>query len=91
VHPIAFVVALISCASLSDAAGRRAVLLFAMALVAAGTVVFVLAASSPWLFLAGLNQGLGAGLASSPAAAALSEVDASGPMAGIGTVSTAET
>ncbi|RJL35699.1 MFS transporter [Bailinhaonella thermotolerans] len=63
---------------LSDAVGRRAVLLPAVALAALGSLVFALAASTEWLFVARVLQGLALGAASGTLTAALTELEPRG-------------
>ncbi|MEU6040512.1 MFS transporter [Actinomadura sp. NPDC047616] len=64
--------------TLSDAVGRRSVLLPAVALAALGSLVFALAAGTEWLFAARILQGLALGAASGPLTAALTELEPSG-------------
>ncbi|MFH8410274.1 MFS transporter [Streptomyces sp. NPDC018019] len=63
---------------LSDAVGRRGVLLSAVALAALGSLVFALAAGTGWLFAARVLQGLALGAASGPLTAALTELEPTG-------------
>ncbi|GHE14570.1 MFS transporter [Streptomyces alanosinicus] len=63
---------------LSDAVGRRSVLLPAVALAALGSLVFALAAGTGWLFAARVLQGLALGAASGPLTAALTELEPTG-------------
>lgn len=63
---------------LSDAIGRRRVLLPALVLAALGSLVFALATSTGWLFAARILQGLAVGAASGALTAALSELESSG-------------
>jgi predicted MFS family arabinose efflux permease len=63
---------------LSDAVGRRGVLLPAVALAALGSLVFALAAGTGWLFAARVLQGLALGAASGPLTAALTELEPTG-------------
>jgi predicted MFS family arabinose efflux permease len=60
---------------LSDAVGRRRVLLPAFALAAGGSLVFALAPSTGWLFAGRVLQGLAVGVASAPLTAALTELE----------------
>jgi MFS family permease len=55
----------------SDDAGRRPVLLAALGSLMASTVLFMLASSAAWLFVARGLQGLATGAAISAASAAL--------------------
>lgn len=63
---------------LSDAIGRRRVLLPALGLAAAGAVLFALAAGTPWLFAARVVQGVALGAAAGPLTAVLVEVEPAG-------------
>ena len=90
-YPIALVGALIVLGSLSDAIGRRGALLAGLSVVAAGSLVFVVADAIGALFLGRALQGLGVGVALSAAAAALVEFDRSGRPERVGTVNTIAT
>lgn len=63
---------------LSDAVGRRRVLVPAVAVAALGSVVFALATDLAWLFGARLLQGVAVGAASGPLTAALNEAEPTG-------------
>jgi MFS family permease len=63
---------------LSDAIGRRRVLLPAVALAALGSLAFALAAGTAWLFAARILQGIALGAASGPLTAALAELEPTG-------------
>lgn len=63
---------------LSDAVGRRRVLLPAVGLAAAGALLFALAAGTPWLFAARVVQGVAMGAAAGPLTAVLVEVEPAG-------------
>jgi MFS family permease len=63
---------------LSDAVGRRRVLLPAVGLAALGALAFALAQGTAWLFAARVLQGLSLGAASGPLTAALSELEPTG-------------
>lgn len=63
---------------LSDAVGRRTVLLPAVAVAALGSLVFTLAEGTGWLFAARILQGLAVGAASGPLTAALTELEPAG-------------
>jgi MFS family permease len=78
VYVAVLVPSLLVAGPLSDAVGRRAVLLPAVALAALGSLVFALAASTAWLFLARALQGLAVGAASGPLTAALTELEPTG-------------
>jgi len=68
----------------SDDAGRRPVLLGALALLMASTVLFILASSVTWLFVARGLQGLATGAAISAASAALLDLHPRRDPAGVG-------
>lgn len=63
---------------LSDAVGRRRVLLPALVLAGLGSLGFALATGTGWLFAARILQGLAVGAASGALTAALSELEPSG-------------
>jgi predicted MFS family arabinose efflux permease len=63
---------------LSDAIGRRRVVLPAIGLAAAGSLLFALAGSTGWLFAARVVQGLAMGAAAGPVTAVLVEVEPNG-------------
>lgn len=63
---------------LSDAIGRRRVLLPAVGLAAVGALLFALAAGTPWLLAARVVQGLSMGAAAGPLTAVLVEVEPAG-------------
>jgi hypothetical protein len=66
---------------LSDAIGRRHMLLPAVALAALGSLAFALAAVTAWLFAARILQGIALGAASGPLTAALAELEPTGTAA----------
>ncbi|MEU5364055.1 MFS transporter [Streptomyces sp. NPDC005925] len=74
----ALIPSLLVAGPLSDAVGRRKVLLPAVALAALGSLVFALAADTEWLFAARILQGLALGAASGPLTASLAELEPSG-------------
>ncbi|MFI9051980.1 MFS transporter [Streptomyces sp. NPDC053427] len=74
----ALIPSLLVAGPLSDAVGRRSVLLPATALAALGSLVFALAAGTGWLFAARVLQGLALGAASGTLTAALTELEPSG-------------
>jgi predicted MFS family arabinose efflux permease len=78
VYVAVLVPSLLVAGPLSDAVGRRAVLLPAVALAALGSLVFALAPSTGWLFVARALQGLAVGAASAPLTAALTELEPTG-------------
>jgi MFS family permease len=63
---------------LSDAIGRRRVLLPAVGVAAAGSLVFAFASQTWWLFAARILQGLALGAATGPMTAVLTELEPSG-------------
>ena len=65
VYAIALLVTLLVTGSLSDAVGRRPVILAALAIQIAGMLTFLLATSVEWLFVARVVQGVATGLATS--------------------------
>lgn len=67
--------------SLSDTAGRRLVLVFAIALMAVAMLLFWLAGGAGWLLAARVIQGTGVGLAMGAVAAALIELSPPGRQA----------
>lgn len=70
-YAVGVLVALITAGSVSDDVGRRPVLLVALAALMVSTLLFVVASSVAWLFVARGLQGLATGLAMSAASAAL--------------------
>lgn len=74
----ALVPSLLITGSLSDAIGRRRVLLPAMFLAALGSLAFALASSVVWLFTARILQGVAVGIASGALTAVLSELEPNG-------------
>jgi MFS family permease len=81
VYPVVLVVVLLIFGSLSDYIGRRATILAGLASILIGVLTFALAPSVEWLFVGRVFQGLGVGLALSPAGAALYEFDRTGKRA----------
>jgi MFS family permease len=75
---------LIVAGRLSDDVGRRPVLLVALGALIAATVLFILATSVVWLFLARALQGLATGAVLSAASAALFELHPRRDPAGVG-------
>ncbi|MGW2180409.1 MFS transporter [Streptomyces sp. NPDC001732] len=74
----ALIPSLLVAGPVSDAVGRRRVLLPAMAVAALGSLVFALATSTGWLFAARILQGVALGAASGPLTAALTELEPTG-------------
>ncbi|HKW71980.1 MAG TPA: MFS transporter [Candidatus Dormibacteraeota bacterium] len=79
VYAIALLVTLLLTGSLSDAVGRRPVILASLGIQLAGMALFVLASSVEWLFAARIVQGVATGLTTSALAASL--VDLNPPLA----------
>ncbi|HEX6488252.1 MAG TPA: MFS transporter [Candidatus Dormibacteraeota bacterium] len=71
VYAVALLVALLSTGHLSDAVGRRPVILVALVIQIASMAVFVGATGLGWLFAARILQGVATGVATSAMAAAL--------------------
>ncbi|TYB45742.1 MFS transporter [Actinomadura chibensis] len=78
VYVAALIPSLLVAGPLSDAVGRRRVLLPALALAGLGSLGFALATDTWWLFAARISQGLAVGAASGALTAALSELEPSG-------------
>ncbi|MCC3772793.1 MFS transporter, partial [Streptomyces sp. UNOC14_S4] len=78
VYVAALVPSLLLCGPLSDAVGRRAVLVPAVVVAALGSMAFALATDVGWLFGARLLQGLAVGAASGALTAALNETEPAG-------------
>ena len=69
VYAIALLITLLLTGSLSDALGRKPVILAALAIQVAGMLMFLLASNVGWLFAARVVQGIATGLATSALAA----------------------
>jgi hypothetical protein len=69
VYAIALLLTLLATGSISDAIGRRPVILAALALQIIGMLTFLFASSVGWLFVARIVQGVATGLATSALAA----------------------
>jgi MFS family permease len=69
VYAIALLITLLLTGSLSDAIGRRPIVLVALAVQLAGMLTFLDASSAEWLFVARVIQGVATGLATSALAA----------------------
>src|SRR5258706_8077697 len=78
VYAVALLVALLLTGSLSDFAGRRPVILAAIAIELASMLAFVAASDVTWLFVARITQGVATGLATSALAAALVDLQPTG-------------
>lgn len=75
VYALAVIPALLVFGPLSDAVGRRRVLLPAIGLALVGSALFALASGPVWLFTARAAQGLAVGAAQGTASAALTDTD----------------
>ena len=73
VYPIVVVAVLIGCGDISDYIGRRATMLMGLAASLAGSLLFAIAPSVIWLFLARALMGIGVGLTAGPSTAAVVE------------------
>jgi MFS family permease len=91
VYPISLVVIIVIFGSISDFIGRRATLLVGVAAMAVGILLFALAPSVGWLYAGRIFQGIGVGLAMSPASAAMVEFNPSGNSARASSINTAAT
>ncbi|MGH3165066.1 MAG: MFS transporter [Trebonia sp.] len=74
VYVAALIPSLLAAGPLSDAIGRRRVLIPAVALAVAGSAVFAAAGGTAWLFAARLLQGVALGTASGAVTAAMAEL-----------------
>ncbi|MCU1583561.1 MAG: hypothetical protein JWM49_117 [Microbacteriaceae bacterium] len=91
VYPISLVVILIVFGSISDFIGRRATLLAGVGMMAVGILLFAIAPDVGWVFAGRALQGIGVGLAMSPASAAMVEFNPSGNSARASSINTAAT
>ena len=73
VYPIAVVVALLLFGNLSDHIGRRTTILLGLAASLLGVLLFAVAQSVAWVFVGRAFMGVGVGLSTSPATAAMVE------------------
>jgi MFS family permease len=78
IYPIVVVAVLIGFGDLSDHIGRRAAMLMGLGASLAGTLLFAVAPSVSWLFLARTLMGIGVGLTAGPSTAAVLEFTAAG-------------
>jgi MFS family permease len=78
VYVAALIPSLLVAGPLSDAVGRRLVLLPALAVAALGSLCFALAEGTAWLFAARILQGIAVGSASGALTAALTELHPAG-------------
>jgi predicted MFS family arabinose efflux permease len=79
IYPIVVVAVLTGFGDLSDHIGRRATMLMGLAASLAGTVLFAIAPSVGWLFLARALMGVGVGLTAGPSTASVVEFASGGP------------
>jgi len=91
VYPISLVVTLVIFGGISDYVGRRATLLAGVAFMAVGILLFAVAPGLPFLIAGRVFQGIGVGLAMSPASAAMVEFNPSGNAARASSLNTAAT
>ncbi|MBO0872869.1 MAG: MFS transporter [Pseudonocardia sp.] len=91
VYVAALVPSLLVAGPLSDAIGRRSVLVPSVALATLGSLVFALAEGTGWLVAARILQGLALGAATGPLTAALTELEPTGNHRKAALVSTAVT
>jgi predicted MFS family arabinose efflux permease len=73
IYPIVVVAVLIGFGGISDHIGRRATMLMGLGASLAGTLLFAIAPSVDWLFLARALMGIGVGLSAGPSTAAVLE------------------
>ena len=91
VYPIAVVLTLLLFGNLSDRIGRRAAILAGVASSLVGVGLFAVAPGVAWLYAGRAFMGIGVGLSTSPATAALVEFDLPGQPARANVVATAAT
>jgi hypothetical protein len=91
VYPISLVVTMVIFGAISDYIGRRATLLAGVIAMAAGILLFAVAPNVGWLFAGRAFQGIGVGLALSPASAAMVEFNPGGRSARASSINTAAT
>jgi predicted MFS family arabinose efflux permease len=90
-YPVSLVVVLVVFGGISDNIGRRTTLLIGLSVIVVGSAVFASAGDIGWLLTGRILQGLGVGLAISPAGAALVEYSPGGNTARASAVNTAAT
>jgi MFS family permease len=73
IYPTVVVAVLIGFGGISDHIGRRATMLMGLGASLAGTLLFAIAPSVDWLFLARALMGIGVGLSAGPSTAAVLE------------------
>jgi predicted MFS family arabinose efflux permease len=91
VYPVAVVLTLLLFGNLSDRVGRRAAILAGVASSLLGVGLFAVAPNVAWLYVGRAFMGIGVGLSTSPATAALVEFSAPGEQARANVVATAAT
>ena len=91
VYPVSLVLVLVTFGTISDHVGRRRVLVAGMVSVAFGTLLLALAPELSWLYAGRMLQGVGVGLAMSPASASLVEFSRRGGSRSASGVNTAAT
>src|SRR4051794_9795797 len=84
IYAVGVLAALLLAGRISDEAGRRPVLLVALGTLMSATVLFMLADSVAWLFVARAVQGLATGLVLGAASAALLDLHPRRDPAGVG-------
>jgi MFS family permease len=91
VYPVLVVLTLLLFGNLSDHIGRRATMLWGLAASMVGVALFAFAQDVLWAYAGRAFMGIGVGLSSSPATAALVEFGAPGQAARASTVATVAT
>ncbi|GAA3580677.1 MFS transporter [Kribbella ginsengisoli] len=91
VYPIVLVVFLLVFGQLSDYIGRRTTMLYGLAAMLGGVLLFAVAPSVGWVYAGRALMGVGVGLALAPATAAAVEFSARGKAARASSVTTAAT
>ena len=91
VYPIVVATVLVLFGNLSDQIGRRSTILLGLAASLVGVLLFALAPSVAWVFAGRAFVGLGVGLATSPATAAMVEFSAAGKSQRASSIATAAT
>jgi MFS family permease len=91
VYPIVVVTVLVLFGNLSDQIGRRSTILLGLAASIVGVLLFAVAPSVAWVFAGRAFVGLGVGLATSPATAAMVEFSAAGKSQRASSIATAAT
>lgn len=77
VYALALLATLLTCGTLSDALGRRPVILLSLGVMAVANVAFLAAEGLAWLYLARILQGLATGLMTAAVAATLIDLQPS--------------